>query len=58
MIDVVANHMGKDDDGYINNYPFNKREHYHDYCLIYPEDFGRDQWRVENCWLVGLPDLK
>lgn len=40
MVDVVANHMGKDYDGYQSNYPFNSKEHYHDYCKIEPYDFG------------------
>ena len=59
MVGVVANHVGpvpNDDFSQIN--PFNSPEHYHDYCIINPDDFSQDQWRVENCRLAGLPDLK
>ena len=55
MVDVVANHAGPvgTDFGRIN--PFNKAEHYHDWCEI---NNWRNQWEVENCRLCGLPDLK
>ena len=55
MVDVVANHAGPvgADFGRIN--PFNRAEHYHDWCEI---NNWRNQWEVENCRLCGLPDLK
>ena len=55
MVDVVANHAGPvgTDFGRIN--PFNRAEHYHDWCEI---NNWRNQWEVENCRLCGLPDLK
>ena len=55
MVDVVANHAGPvgTDFGRIN--PFNKAEHYHDWCEI---NNWNNQWEVENCRLCGLPDLK
>lgn len=57
MVDIVANHVGPVGHDFGQIYPFNKQEHYHDYCPINPDDFQRDQWRVENCWLADLPDL-
>ena len=58
MVDVVANHMGNQDSGNINDfsnfYPFNKAEHYHKYCIIHDWD---NQNEVEVCRLAGLPDL-
>ena len=55
MVDVVANHAGPvgTDFGRIN--PFNRAEHYHDWCDI---NNWNNQWEVENCRLCGLPDLK
>ena len=55
MVDVVANHAGPvgTDFGRIN--PFNRAEHYHEWCEI---NNWRNQWEVENCRLCGLPDLK
>ena len=47
MVDVVANHMGPVGTNYGQLYPFNKAEHYHDYCIINNEDFSGNQWRVE-----------
>ena len=41
------------DYGRIN--PFNRAEHYHDWCEI--NNWG-NQWEVENCRLCGMPDLK
>ena len=55
MLDVVANHVGPIGTDYSQVNPFNKAEHYHDYCDI--TDWG-NQWQVENCRLSGLPDLK
>lgn len=58
MVDVVANHAGPIGFDFGKIFPFDKAEHYHDYCLINPEDFQGNQWRVENCRLADLPDLK
>ena len=58
MLDVVANHVGYVKLDFSDANPFNKEEHYHSLCMINPEDFGgKNQWRVENCRLAGLPDL-
>lgn len=58
MTDVVANHIGPVKFDYSNVVPFNKDEYYHDYCVINSDDFQNNQWRVENCRLCDLPDLK
>eukprot|EP01022_Parablepharisma_sp_SALTPOND_P029956 TRINITY_DN74_c0_g2_i2.p1 TRINITY_DN74_c0_g2~~TRINITY_DN74_c0_g2_i2.p1 ORF type:complete len:465 (-),score=24.10 TRINITY_DN74_c0_g2_i2:75-1469(-) len=58
MVDVVANHVGPVGTDYHTIFPFNRPEHYHDYCEIRDEDFHNNQWRVENCRLCKLPDLK
>jgi alpha-amylase len=58
MLDIVANHMGPVGTDYSSLYPFNDPSHYHDYCIINPDDFQNNQQRVENCRLAGLPDLK
>lgn len=58
MVDVVANHVGPIGTDYSSLSPFNSPDHYHDYCSINQEDFTGNQWRVENCRLAGLPDLK
>ena len=55
MVDVVANHVGPVGTDYSKITPFNKAEHYHDWCDI--KDWS-NQWEVENCRLCGLPDLK
>ena len=58
MLDVVANHMGNQDSGNINDFsrfnPFNRPEYFHKYCIIH--DWG-NQNEVEVCRLAGLPDL-
>jgi len=58
MVDVVGNHVGPVGFDYSTINPFNQPEHYHDYCQIQDSDFSNDQWRVENCRLADLPDLK
>lgn len=58
MVDVVANHVAPVGTNYGDIFPFNREEHYHPYCEIRSEDFNNNQWRVENCRLSGLPDLK
>jgi alpha-amylase len=55
MVDVVANHVGPVGTDYSRINPFNRAEHYHDWCDI--NNWG-NQWEVENCRLCGLPDLK
>ena len=55
MVDVVANHVGPVGTDYSRITPFNKAEHYHDWCDI--RDWS-NQWEVENCRLCELPDLK
>jgi alpha-amylase len=58
MLDVVANHMGNQDNQNLNDFspfnPFNQAQHYHSYCLI--KDFS-NQSQVELCRLANLPDL-
>ena len=58
MVDVVANHMGNQDNGNIHDFsnfvPFNKEEYYHPYCII---KNWNNQTEVEVCRLAGLPDL-
>eukprot|EP00122_Pirum_gemmata_P005334 Pgem_evm1s4855 len=56
MIDVVANHMGNQPnrDDFSMFEPFNKPEHYHNYCDI--NDWN-NYGQVEQCRLAGLPDL-
>lgn len=39
MVDVVGNHMGPVGTDYSQLSPFNKQEHYHDYCIINGQDF-------------------
>ena len=56
MVDVVANHVAPVGTDYGKITPFNKAEHYHDWCNI--DDNWGDQWWVENCRLSGMPDLK
>jgi alpha-amylase len=57
MVDVVANHVGPVDLDFSTIVPFNLPEYYHDDFQINPEDWGQNQWRVENCRLANLPDL-
>ena len=47
MVDVVANHMGPVGTDYSQLFPFNKQEHYHNYCVISSDDFANNQNRVE-----------
>ena len=55
MVDVVANHAGPIGTDFGRITPFNKAEHYHDWCNI---NNWNNQWEVENCRLCDLPDLK
>lgn len=58
MVDVVANHVGPVGTDYSGIVQFDKAEHYHDNCDIEGDDWTKNQWKVENCRLAGLPDLK
>lgn len=58
MVDVVPNHMGSVMFDYEKLTPFNKAEYFHDYCLIQNPDYQHNQWRITNCRLLDLPDLK
>ena len=56
MADVIFNHVGPTGDDFSKINPFNRREHYHDYCMI--TDYN-NQPMVENCRFSGdIPDLK
>ena len=55
MVDVVANHVGYVGEDFGQITPFNRRDHYHDWCEI---DDWENQWKIENCRLSSLPDLK
>jgi alpha-amylase len=58
MVDVVPNHMGSVMFDYEKLNPFNKAEYFHDYCYIQDNDYQHNQWRITNCRLLNLPDLK
>lgn len=58
MVDVVANHMGNVNTIYSPNVPFDKAEHYHDYCLISDLAFStKNMAEIQRCRLAGLADL-
>lgn len=57
MVDIVPNHMAPVMFDYVTLDPFNKAEHFHDYCYIMDNDYAHNQWRVTNCRLLNLPDL-
>ncbi|XP_013396432.1 acid alpha-amylase [Lingula anatina] len=64
MVDVVGNHMGyppgcpgcsmQQETDFSSLWPFNRAEHYHNYCDI--KNWG-DAHEVEYCRLAELPDL-
>lgn len=63
-VDAVINHMaagagtGTNGSSYGNkSYPNYSPQDFHNTCTINPEDYGSNRWRVQNCELVGLPDL-
>lgn len=63
-VDAVINHMaagsgtGVAGSSYGNKqFPDYGPQDFHSTCTINPEDYGNDRWRVQNCELVGLPDL-
>ena len=47
MVGVVGNHVGPVGTDYSQINPFNKAEHYHDYCIVNQDDYLNNQWRVE-----------
>lgn len=55
MVDTVFNHVGPVGTDFGRISPFNRAEHYHDWCEI--RDYG-NQDEVERCRIAGLPDLK
>jgi alpha-amylase len=63
-VDAVINHMasgsgtGVAGSSYGNRqYPIYSSADFHNSCTINGSDYGNDRWRVQNCELVGLPDL-
>lgn len=63
-VDAVINHMaagsgtGTHGSSYGNKqFPIYSPQDFHQSCSINPSDYGNDPWRVQNCELVGLPDL-
>jgi len=63
-VDAIINHMaagagtGTNGSNYGNkSYPNYSPQDFHNTCTINPEDYGSNRWRVQNCELVGLPDL-
>jgi len=63
-VDAIINHMaagagtGTNGSSYGNkSYPNYSPQDFHNTCTINPEDYGSNRWRVQNCELVGLPDL-
>ena len=54
MADVIANHVAPVESDFSQIYPFNLTEYYHPDCNI--TDWG-NQWMMENCRLMRLPDL-
>lgn len=63
-VDAVINHMaagsgtGTNGSSYGGKqFPNYSPQDFHQSCTINPSDYGNDPWRVQNCELVGLPDL-
>jgi alpha-amylase len=58
MVDVVANHMGMENEYYGDAVPFNNRNNYHSLCDISDNDFNtKNMWSIQNCRLSHLADL-
>lgn len=62
--DAVINHMAAGSGTGTNgssfgskSYPNYSPQDFHGTCTINPGDYSSDRWRVQNCELVGLPDL-
>lgn len=58
MLDVVPNHVAPVGMNFSLIYPFNRAEHYHDYCEVDWSKVWENRWMRENCRCFGLPDLK
>ena len=58
MVDVVPNHMASVMFNFSKLTPFNRAEYFHDYCYIQGDDYAHNMWRIVNCRLLDLPDLK
>ncbi|KPV93612.1 Alpha-amylase precursor [Pseudoalteromonas sp. P1-9] len=63
-VDAVINHMAAGSGQSITGtafstkqFPMYSAQDFHDTCAINGEDYGTNPWRVQNCELVGLPDL-
>lgn len=63
-VDAVINHMaagsGTGSNGSTyggKSFPNYSPQDFHSSCTINSSDYGNDPWRVQNCELVGLPDL-
>lgn len=63
-VDALINHMGAGDGVGTAGSAFGNRTFadysewdFHDSCTINNEDYSSNRWRVQNCELVGLPDL-
>ncbi|MFN6970591.1 MAG: alpha-amylase [Rheinheimera sp.] len=63
-VDAVINHMasgggvGIAGSNYGNKaYPMYSAQDFNSTCTINGSDYGNNRWRVQNCELVGLPDL-
>jgi len=57
MVDVVANHVGNIGEDFSKIIPFNRPDHYHEFCEMKEEDIWDNDDMRENCRLRGLPDL-
>jgi len=58
MVDVVANHMGMENEYYADAVPFNNRNNYHNYCDISDNDFQtHNMHNIQYCRLSYLADL-
>ena len=58
MVDIVANHGGPFWHNFSTfGYPLNESKYFHPYCNIFDIDHRDNQWRMEKCWLAGLPDF-
>eukprot|EP01022_Parablepharisma_sp_SALTPOND_P011818 TRINITY_DN1505_c0_g1_i2.p1 TRINITY_DN1505_c0_g1~~TRINITY_DN1505_c0_g1_i2.p1 ORF type:complete len:358 (-),score=25.99 TRINITY_DN1505_c0_g1_i2:68-1141(-) len=58
MLDVVLNHAGPVGTDYKEINPFSHESDYHTTCEITENDWKQqNQWAIENCRIMGLPDL-
>ncbi|MFC3031580.1 alpha-amylase family protein [Pseudoalteromonas fenneropenaei] len=63
-VDAVINHMangagvGVAGSSFgVKSFPMYSNQDFHNSCPINGEDYANNAWRVQNCELVGLPDL-